>query len=26
VGRYTDTLHHSDVGWRFHHRAAEFVT
>jgi len=26
VGRYTDTLHHTDVGWRFHHRAAEFVT
>jgi hypothetical protein len=27
VGRYTDTLHHKkDAGWRFHHRAAEFVT
>jgi len=26
VGRYTDTLHHTDAGWRFHHRAAEFVT
>ena len=26
VGRYTDTLHHTDSGWRFHHRAAEFVT
>lgn len=26
VGRYTDTLHRTDSGWRFHHRAAEFVT
>jgi hypothetical protein len=26
VGRYTDTLHHTDGGWRFHHRAADFVT
>jgi len=26
VGRYTDVLHHGDAGWRFHHRAAEFVT
>jgi len=26
VGRYTDTLHHTADGWRFHHRAAEFVT
>lgn len=26
VGRYTDTLHRGDGGWRFHHRAAEFVT
>jgi hypothetical protein len=25
VGRYLDTLHHSDEGWRFHRRAAEFV-
>src|SRR3954449_5843518 len=25
VGRYTDTLHRSDAGWRFHHRTAEFV-
>src|SRR3954453_21217496 len=22
VGRYPDTLHHTDAGWRFHHRAA----
>jgi len=21
VARYTDTLHHTDGGWRFHHRA-----
>ncbi len=26
VGRYTDTLHCDDGTWRFHHRAAEFVT
>jgi hypothetical protein len=26
VGRYQDTLHHDDGTWRFHHRAAEFVT
>jgi hypothetical protein len=26
VGRYHDTLHHEAGGWRFHHRAAEFVT
>lgn len=26
VGRYTDVLHHSNGDWRFHHRAAEFVT
>jgi hypothetical protein len=26
VGRYHDTLHHDDDGWRFHRRAAEFVT
>ena len=26
VGRYHDTLHHDDGTWRFHHRAAEFVT
>ena len=26
VGRYQDTLHHSAGTWRFHHRAAEFVT
>jgi hypothetical protein len=26
VGRYTDTLHRSSSGWRFHHRSAEFVT
>jgi SnoaL-like domain len=26
VGRYQDTLHHDDGAWRFHHRAAEFVT
>lgn len=25
VGRYTDTLHHTEAGWRFHHRTAEFV-
>jgi 3-phenylpropionate/cinnamic acid dioxygenase small subunit len=25
VGRYTDTLHQTKAGWRFHHRAAEFV-
>jgi SnoaL-like domain len=25
VGRYHDTLHRSDDGWRFHHRAAQFV-
>ena len=26
VGRYHDTLHHTDGGWRFHRRVAEFVT
>ncbi len=26
VGRYHDTLHDDDGTWRFHHRAAEFVT
>ena len=26
VGRYHDTLHHNDGAWRFHRRAAEFVT
>jgi hypothetical protein len=26
VGRYRDTLHHDDATWRFHHRAAMFVT
>ena len=26
VGRYTDTLHRTPDGWRFHHRAAEFIT
>jgi hypothetical protein len=26
VGRYHDTLHRDDGTWRFHHRAAEFVT
>jgi hypothetical protein len=26
VGRYHDTLHHEGGTWRFHHRAAEFVT
>jgi hypothetical protein len=26
VGRYTDTLHCLDGAWRFHRRAAEFVT
>jgi SnoaL-like domain len=26
VGRYHDTLHHADGTWRFHHRAAAFVT
>jgi hypothetical protein len=26
VGRYHDTLHHDEGTWRFHHRAAEFVT
>lgn len=26
VGRYHDTLHCTDGTWRFHHRAAEFVT
>jgi hypothetical protein len=25
VGRYHDTLHRSDDGWRFHRRVAEFV-
>jgi hypothetical protein len=26
VGRYRDTLHHDDGRWRFHRRAADFVT
>jgi SnoaL-like domain len=26
VGRYHDTLHHEGGTWRFHRRAAEFVT
>ena len=26
VGRYHDTLHRDDGTWRFHRRAAEFVT
>jgi hypothetical protein len=26
VGRYHDTLHHDGGTWRFHHRAATFVT
>lgn len=26
VGRYHDTLHNEEGTWRFHHRAAEFVT
>jgi hypothetical protein len=26
VGRYDDTLHHDDGTWRFHRRAATFVT
>ena len=26
VGRYDDTLHNDDGTWRFHRRAAEFVT
>ena len=26
VGRLPDTLHRDDGTWRFHHRAAEFVT
>jgi SnoaL-like domain len=26
VGRYQDTLHHDDDAWRFHRRAADFVT
>jgi ketosteroid isomerase-like protein len=26
VGRYHDTLHHDQGTWRFHRRAAEFVT
>jgi hypothetical protein len=26
VGRYHDTLHHDDGVWRFHHRAAQFLT
>jgi ketosteroid isomerase-like protein len=25
VGRYTDRLHRGADGWRFHHRAAEFL-
>jgi hypothetical protein len=26
VGRYHDTLHHADGTWRFHHRAATWLT
>jgi hypothetical protein len=26
VGRYHDVLHYDDGTWRFHHRAATFVT
>jgi hypothetical protein len=26
VGRYRDVLHRDDSTWRFHHRAAEFLT
>jgi len=26
VGRYDDTLHHDGDGWRFHRRAATFIT
>ena len=26
VGRYHDVLHHDEGTWRFHHRAATFVT
>jgi uncharacterized protein (TIGR02246 family) len=26
VGRYNDLLHREDASWRFHHRAATFVT
>jgi hypothetical protein len=26
VGRYHDTLHYDEGVWRFHHRAATFVT
>jgi SnoaL-like domain len=26
VGRYEDTFHHDGEGWRFHRRAASFVT
>jgi hypothetical protein len=26
VGRYHDSFHHDDGTWRFHHRAATFVT
>ena len=26
VGRYHDVLHHDDGTWRFHRRAATFVT
>ena len=26
VGRYHDLLHRDEGGWRFHHRAATFVT
>ena len=26
VGRYQDTLHHDDGTWRFHHRAATWLT
>jgi ketosteroid isomerase-like protein len=25
VGRYTDTLHRTEDGWRFHHRVATFL-
>ena len=26
VGRYYDTLHSTDHGWRFHHREADFIS
>jgi hypothetical protein len=25
IGRYRDTLHRTEAGWRFHHRAADFI-